>query len=368
MYIKEPFVALNETSGSFGVDKIHLFTDGYQINDLLEWNLKPNTKKAGQFYVEPTPLCVVNGEQIYGERLYINKPTYSAELKYGKMYVNFNPSKIYHPYKLVTSQEQIADAIQGIQNDLQTKCKIDIDLFASNIQRMDIAAQANMNNPVPFYDNVIRGAKGVKRAPKTEYPNGFLMGNRQRQMCSYDKGLKLDSDSGIKSPMASDLLRVENRLLKANAMKQHTPFKFVADILTDDSSKKMMWSYTKTLDALLPIYQSQMQFLELSTLTDLLRQVKTNYDRNKWLFMFMLSISNPELLPNAEQFEQALIPLINDGTIDRTTAWRNVKDYQKYLHETKIMKAKTQKLVEQDYEQVHAEFIDKFINPYKVAI
>ena len=151
-------------------------------------------------------------------------------------------------------------------------------------------------------------------------------------------------------------------------MKQHTPFKFVADILTDDSSKKMMWSYTKTLNALLPIYQSQMQFLELSTLTDLLRHVKTNYDRNKWLFMFMVNIANIELLPNAEQFEQALIPLINDGTIDRTTAWRNVKTYQQLLHETKITQSKLQKSAEHDYEKIHAEFIDKFINPYKVAI
>jgi hypothetical protein len=370
MYIKEHFVALSASSGSFGIDKLHLFSDGYSISDTTNWNIKPNTKKAGEFYAKDTPLCMVKGEQIYGERMYVNKELYTAELKYGKLYVSFNPSKHFHNYKLTTDAEKIADVITTIQTDLQKTCKTDIDLFSAQIQRMDISAQADMNNTVPNYDNVIRSAKLLRRAPRTEYPNGFLMGNKQRQLCSYDKGLKLDIDSGIKTPNASNLLRLENRLLKSSAMKGHTPFRISADLLTDKAVNNMQWAYNKTLNDLLPINQTQMQLMELSTLTNMIRHVQRTYKRAEWLNKFLLysTLSNGNEPPTAEQFEQALIPLITDGTFDRSTVHRNVKKYQIAIHDWHVVRAQMQKQADNDYQANYHEFIEKFINPYKVAI
>jgi hypothetical protein len=72
-------------------------------------------------------------------------------------------------------------------------------------------------------------------------------------------------------------------------------------------------------------------------------------------------------LPTATQFEQALIPLVNSGTIHRSVISRSIKKYQAVIHQSKILNAAYLKQSETNYIDQHSEFIDKFFNPYKVA-
>jgi hypothetical protein len=366
MYIKEPFVTLSVTDNIFGVDKLHLFTEHFDVSDLQPWNLVPNTKRAGETDIEHTPLLSVHGETVHGQKLYVNSQDYTAEVKHGRLHVQFNPSKMHHDFHLVSDMDKIADAITRVQNHLKETLHTDADLFTAGVSRIDITAQAAMQMPVPHYDAIIRGAKNLKRAPRTEYPHGFLMGNGARQLCTYDKGLKIEIDSGIKDPLPSNFMRVETRMLNARAVKQHTPFETVTDVLT--AGNKFQWAYTKTAGELLRIQQQQMQMVELSAVGDLVRTAMAAKPR-QWLQFVMLILSETgQGMPTAAEFEQALVPLVHEGIIHRKTLWQNVRDYSAMMHQTQMMRARYQQQTEQNYADRHAEFIAKFIEPYRVAL
>jgi len=351
---------------NFGIDKLHLFTTDFDISSLKNWNHQPNSKKAGEDEIKQTPLTNIGGEPVNGAKLYANELNYVAEIAHGQMHVKFNPSKFYHPYDLITDSDMISNAFEVISKDIKEKLHTEIDLFHTGIGRIDITAQAEMKHPVPNYDNIIRGSKGMKRAPKTEYPNGFLVGNKTRQVCTYDKGLKNEIDKGARSATSTNFMRIEPRLLNAKAVKMHTPFANACDVL-NASDNKFKWTYHKNLTDLIPLHQSQIQFVELSAITDVLRIAKKTKKR-QWLQFAMLVLSSGETMPTPTQFEQALIPLVHENIIDRTTQWRSVKDYIKLKHTVQMMRASYQKQSETDYASNHAEFISKFIEPFNVAI
>ena len=368
MYIKEPFVSLSATSGAFGIDKLHLHTEHFDVSDMTPWNVKPNTKRAGETDVQQTPLLAVNGHTVHGEKMYVNAPgLYTAEVKHGRLHVQFNPSKIFHPFNLISDPDRLADAIMQVQQHLREQLRTDADLFSTSVSRIDPAAQAAMNKPVPFYDPVVRSSRHLKRAPRTEYPHGFLIGNGARQVCTYDKGLKLDIDSGKKDPMPSNLFRVETRMLNPRAVRQHTPFSTVADLLAADAPDKLQWAYTKTLTDLMQMQQTRVQFADLSAITDIVRTAKAEKPR-QWLQFVMLVLCTGNNLPTAAEFEMALVPLVHDGIINRTTQWRAVKDYSKLSHQTQMMRARFQQQTESNYAALHTEFATKFLDTYRIAL
>lgn len=368
MYIKEPFVSLSATSGAFGIDKLHLFTESFEVSDLTPWNVKPNTKRAGETDAEQTPLLCVNGETVHGEKMYLNAPgLYTAEVKHGRLHVQFNPSKLFHPFNLISDPDRLADAITQVQTHMREQLRTDADLFTMGIGRIDPAAQAGMDKPVPFYDGVVRSAKNMKRAPRTEYPHGFLMGNASRQVCTYDKGLKLDIDSGKKDRIPSNLLRVETRMLNPRAVRQHTPFATVADLLQTDAPRKLQYAYTKTLTDLLQMQQTRVQFPDLAAITDLIRTVRAEKPR-QWLQFVMLVLCTGNTLPTQVEFEMALVPLVHEGIINRTTQWRAAKEYRVISHQTQMLRSSLHKQTESNYADLHTEFNRKFFQPYKVAL
>ena len=365
MSIKEGFVAMNATD-SFGIDKLKLFTDCFEVGSIKDWNIQGHTKKAGAEDIEPGVLFSVDGAPVYGSAAYINKPGYSATIKHGKCIIDFNPSKFFHPYHLTTDQDKLATVLKNIETDMRETLHTDIDLMSTGVSRLDITAQAVMNKTVPHYDQVIKGARSLRRAPKTEYPHGFLMGNKTRQLCTYDKGMKLEIDQGIKTTDSTNLLRIETRALKATALKEHTPFKHMADVLTAQPGQ-FKETYLKTFNALLRIEQQPIQFVELAALTDLIQTAHKLTNKYQWLPFVITVLATGGTLPTAQQFEQALVPLIHSDMMDRTTAWRNVKKYQELVHRAAFVRTKYQQDTENNYADLHKEFTDTFINQYKTA-
>lgn len=365
MNIKEGFVSLSATD-CFGIDKLKLFTDCFEVGSIKDWNVQGHTKKAGAEDIEPGVLFSVNGAPVYGSAAYINKPGYSATIKHGKCIIDFNPSKFFHPYHLTTDQDKIATVLKTIETDMRETLHTDIDLMSTGVSRLDITAQAVMSKTVPHYDQVIKGARSLKRAPKTDYPHGFLMGNKTRQLCTYDKGLKLEIDQGVKTTDSTNLLRIETRALKATALKEHTPFKHMADVLTAQPGQ-FKETYLKTFNALLRIEQQPIQFAELSALTDLIQTAQKTYSR-QWLqtVIIVLSAGN-NTMPTPLEFEQAMLPLVHAGVINRTRSWRNVKKYQKLIHEMGFLRSRFIQDSATNYADLHKEFTDTFINQYKTA-
>lgn len=351
---------------NFGIDKLHLFTTDFDISSLKNWNFQPNSKKAGEDEIFETPLTYIGGKEVCGQKLYANEPKYSVDIAHGQMHVKFNPSQFYHTHNLITDSDMISNAMEFISKDIKQKLHTEIDLFHTGIGRIDITAQAEMKHTVPSYDNIIRGSKGMKRAPKTEYPNGFLVGNKTRQVCTYDKGLKNEIDKGARSATSTNFMRIEPRMLNAKSVKMHTPFSNISDVL-NSTENKFKWTYHKNLTDLIKLHQTQMQFVELSAITDVIRLAKKE-QKHKWVQFAMLIFSSSGNMPTPAQFEQALIPLLHENEMDRFQVWRYVQAYTKLKHQVQFLRSSYQKQSETDYASNHTEFIDKFINPFNVAI
>jgi len=341
-------------------NKLHISTDCFSVSDLTNWNHVPNSKKAGNVKTEETPLIIIKGQTVYGQKLYVNSSQFIAEVKHNRLFIQLNPSKINHPYNLVSDADLLHSTLINIENEIKNRLQTDLDILNTSVSRIDISAQAQMNKTVPFYHTIIQGSKNYKRAPKTEYPDGFLISNRSRQICIYDKGLKLEIDNSIKNPNSSNFLRLETRIINKKAVKSHTPFNVVMDVI--NNTNELHKSYSKTVGSLLKLEQKTLN-LEVESVSSLILTAK-KIDKRGWLGILFALLSTGNLI-SKKQFEAALIHL-NDS--DRSTIHRNVIKYGEYLHQIKLVRSSINKENESNYADNYSEFMDKLINPYKQAI
>lgn len=358
-------------NGNFGVDKLKLHTDLFLVNDIKPLNIVPNRKKAGESSIELTPLFNSQGEIINGEKAYINTDQYNMTINNGKMYVEFNPSKQFHDSELTCNPNQIADVLKYIQTDLKEAHGIEADLFSTGISRIDMTAQAQMNRLVNDYKGIISGGKKSQRFKTTEYPSGYLTGNKTRQIMAYDKGLKLQIDEQIKlhinKPSAlkpTNMLRLEARLLKSEGVQTHSQFKNIGHLLNADIDK-CKHLYSKCVGDLLQIAQPKIEFIEMAILTDLVRTAYTTQKRGQWL-LFLAMTLNKEL-PSINQFNEALRRLENEGIISRMHTYRMLKQYTELTHSTMFARAKYINDTANTFADQYNEIQDKLILPYRTA-
>lgn len=354
--------------GNFGCDKVKLWNRNFEISTARDWSIIPNRKKAGQEHPEPTTLfCDNRGNYIQGERAYIEHPLFTAKVKSGMLIVEFNPSKLFHPFELTADPNKLNEAATLVQGILKDKFNCDVNFSNAGIGRIDVTAQDRMSRIVPYYDDIIKAAKDSKRAPRTEYPNGFLIHNSQRELCTYDKGLKNAIDSQMKYPLPTNFMRCEARLLKSAAVKSHSPFAQFNDLL-QSGERGMMWTYAKNVNALLPL-QPEIPFIEMGTLSDLLRQQIKTHKQGQWVPVFIAVLLNHNAdMPTARQFEALLIPLVNDEVISVRTLHRKKKEYAAMLHSIQTTRAQYFADKEQNYADMHREFKEKLIEPYLIAL
>jgi hypothetical protein len=364
MYNNKDLDRLNRTNGNFGIDKLKLHTDQFEVSNTTPWNIVPNRKVAGKDIIEQTPLFNSNGELVYGEKAYINTPTYNVTINNGRVWIELNPSKIHHQTDLVSDTNIIAEQLKNIQKECKEVLKLDLDIFSTGIGRIDITAQAQMTNLVPDYKDIISNGKKSLRFKQTEYPNGFLLGNKQRQVCSYDKGMKLQIDNQIKNVQSTNLQRLEARLLNSGAIQSHSEFKHLIHLL-NGSIGQLHSAYSKSINQILSVGQAPINFIEMNTLTDLIRTSLKVYGKGKW-FDYFLAVFGSNL-PNANQFKEVLTRMKNEGLLGKSQANELPKYYANLKHQAEFGKARLQIDTANSYEQRFTEFNEKLILPYKIA-
>jgi hypothetical protein len=365
MYNNKDFVPLKSTQGNFGIDKLKLHTEQFNVSNTTPWNIVPNRKIAGKDIAEQTPLFTSNGQLVYGEKAYINTPKYNLTINNGRVYVEFNPSKIYHQSELVSDSNIIAEQLKAIQLECKEVHNIDFDIFSTGIGRMDITAQAQMNNLVPDYKDIISNGKKSLKFKQTEYPNGFLLGNKQRQVCSYDKGMKLLIDSQIKNPYSTNFQRLETRLLNSSAIQSHSEYKHTNHLL-NGSIQQLYSAYNKSISQILSIGQTEINFIEMNTLTDLIRTtIVSSNKRGQWFNLLIMVLS--ENLPNPNQFKEAFGRLYNEGVVSKNQYHKMIKVYTDLKHKSDFARGRYLQDTANSYEQRFKEFTEKLILPYKTA-
>jgi hypothetical protein len=358
-------------NGQFGVDKLKLFTNQFVVDDTKHLEIIPNRKKAGNTEIEHTPLFNSDGENITGEKAFLNTQDYNVSIKNGLFFLEFNPSKFYDSVKLTADTNKIADRLTNIKNELKDNYKIDVDLFSTGISRLDITAQSEMSNKCNDYNSILSGGQKTKRAEYTQYPDGYLIGNRQRQICTYDKGLKLQIDQLIKSGInkksslqPTNHLRLETRLLKPESIRTHSQFKDVIHLL-NGNIEQYKHTYSKCVKDLLRIEQPQIEFIEMNVLTDLVRTAYTTQARGQWLLFVVMSLNKTADLPTIDQFNEVLKRLQAENVISKGYVSKMIKQYQSMVHQTRFASAKYFNDKSDNYATMYNEIQDKLILPYK---
>jgi hypothetical protein len=358
--------------GNFGVDKLKLFTNYFEVLDSQPLEIVPNRKKAGEKKTEYTPLFSSNGVEVNGERAYINTEKYNLTIKNNQFWLEYNPSKYYDPLQLITDPNKIAESLNTIQLEIFQKHKIAVDLFSTGMSRIDVTAQSEMEYLCSDYQKIVSGGKKSARFKSTDYPSGYLLGNLQRQIMMYDKGLKNQIDQqrirNINKPSAlkeSNLLRLETRLLKSESIKTHSQYKNISDLLNGNEDK-YFHLYSKCVNDVLKMNQSQIEFIDIHSLTDLIRNIYTKNKRGQWLPLLFATFSAE--IPSVDLFTTAIKRLKDEDLIHRNSVYKMSKEYETIFHKSKFIRQGLYQQQADNYSKMYYEIQNKLIKPYQIAI
>ncbi|MGB5031059.1 MAG: hypothetical protein WBO76_03035 [Saprospiraceae bacterium] len=223
-----------------GIDKIWLNTYDFKIENasIFATNSK---KEAGQTDLDLPLLANVHGNEIRASQMTFNTfkrkhevPYYVSisqprYLKDPMFNIQFNPSKILDPIKLVIDPKEVRMVCDQIQDSLD-EFGIKVNLENALQTRLDFAKQDFMKRPLQNY-NYGFDFIGGKRMKKVGYEDGYTFYNKSHEACFYDKGLESKNDAFI------GMMRVEQRLKDSNTINKFTGIKTLGNLLRSDNEQ-----------------------------------------------------------------------------------------------------------------------------------
>ena len=223
-----------------GIDKIWLNTYDFKIENASIFDSN-GYKKAGQTDLDLPLLAKVDGQDIRATKLTFNTFKRKHEVPYHvcisqphfldrpMMNIQFNPSKVLDPYKLVSDPKDVAMVCNQIQDSLD-EFGIKLNLENALQTRLDFAKQDFMKRPLQNY-NYGFDFIGGKRMKKVGYEDGYTFYNKSHEACFYDKGLESKNDALI------NMMRVEQRLKDSDTINKFTGIKTLGNLLRSDNEQ-----------------------------------------------------------------------------------------------------------------------------------
>lgn len=225
-----------------GVDKIWLSTRDFQVRDgsLLGSTIK--TKQGQKEADLPVILRDEQGKCFKGQQLEYRgqgKIDFYLGINQKGLSLQFNPSKVYHPYNLMNDVNDLSTINKQISDELN-EVGIRLNTLDCNLSRLDLAKQDFMKRDLITYYPVFEFLDG-KRMRGQSYQTGYTFMNGRHESCFYDKGeeLKLQSIKG--------LFRAENRWKDTTLIRRSLGYSNFKDFLSSDCYE---WTehYNKYLD------------------------------------------------------------------------------------------------------------------------
>lgn len=215
-------------SNNIGIDKIELTSTDFSVNEISSkiFGINANTKQGGS---ELPVYFDLKNNTINANNYYHNGLLASYNVNKRGLMVSFNPSTKYHPYNLISTG---GEALNRIVNEVKKEMAsigINTNLDTAKIVRTDLARNVITESPFPFYQSGFRLLKG-KRQSNTEYPDGYLIKNKQHQTILYDKGLKLELDKAL-IEIPKNLMRGEIRATKNKTVNRYFEINNISDLL-----------------------------------------------------------------------------------------------------------------------------------------
>lgn len=195
---------------SSGIDKITLSTQEYEINK-IEGVFGVNFNMPQSWDTTSIPTYKSKTDKVQANSIYFNTPLFNLSVNKLGALIILNPSKGYHEYNLTTTGQNLDAFLKTVQTNL-TEIGFNTNLFNNKLSRVDIAKNLILEKPYQEYNAPLQLLRG-KRQHTTQYPDGYLIANKQHQAIFYDKGMELiNSKASCIAP--ENFMRAEMRVLK----------------------------------------------------------------------------------------------------------------------------------------------------------
>lgn len=211
-----------------GVDKVGLHSKEYAVRSLNGWS-----EKGGRTVGEQPPAFVRDhdGKVIEGAGFYLNGPQFNVDLSPKGLLITFNPSKIRHPYHLLTDPAEVGRIGDDVQRSLKESGVL-VNVDAMQTIRMDLARQAQLKHPPHAYVPALAHLRG-KRMTGHQYPDGYSWRNTQREGVFYNKARELYEKQELTIPEGR-LARFEAKWKKGRPLAKDFQFSSFGDLRRAD--------------------------------------------------------------------------------------------------------------------------------------
>lgn len=166
-------------------------------------------------------------EMLRADNIYYNeKDLYQCTIDNRGIAVTFNPSKIRHPYELVTDTKEVK-RVGDMINKRLTENGILLNFDTAIVSRLDLTKQDILPRGFSTYIQAFSMLKG-KRMKKTNWSTGYRWGNGNCEVQSYDKGIE------SKLPI-NNLIRFEDKFKHTDVVQKICGFNNYGDVLKSDN-------------------------------------------------------------------------------------------------------------------------------------
>lgn len=311
-----------------GIDFLTLTTRDFIIKDpslLAETATKPQGKSKSEIPVLGIDTGFGQMEMIRANKLFYNhdKGIFKFTVNSFGAQVIFNPSKILHPYNLVTDLKEVKKV-----GDLVTKEMAEIgillNLDRASVSRLDLTKQAIMNRSIAAYASAFSIMRG-KRLTTTGFENGYRWNTKETELQFYDKGVE------SKLPL-NNLIRLEDKFKKTRVVKKICGFNNYCEILMSDSTYLTQVYNKFTTDKLFSDKVGYQSALDFENEVDKLRHFK-DMGRNA-VMKYLVCNSLEDFILKFGKID-VLFDIMFKAGFDRSTVSRerqNILDYLKYAN------------------------------------
>jgi hypothetical protein len=286
---------------SSGVDKVTLTTFDFDIQDVRSvggWQNKAVTQLSRHMDEATYLLTDASGYVIRGDRMYYNSKATGANYTISRsrsggnlsLAVNFNPSKMAHPYTLAgTQSEPFRQSVGRIEAEMAA-LSIRANLMSAKAFRIDVAKQATMLHPLHQYEDAFRLLRGGGRMKRKGYEGGYQFHNTQTQCVFYDKVAEMAANKMDKLIAGEyNFMRAEVRALEAKSVGRVLNISTLADLCRMEHND-LHSAYSKQLER--KVFTStgawQQLTLNIEDEVDLLRRCRDECGEKWWLAYFAM--------------------------------------------------------------------------------
>lgn len=338
-----------------GIDKILLTTKEFKVHS-------NNGLRVRQGDILPSGEILET--QLYndvkGTKAFLNGELANTTIDGRGLKVEYNPSKILHPYHLNNDNKSLFNVQDNVRRELKDNGILLGDNVELAVSRLDFARNVQMDQPIGAYGHLFSSLKAKRQSTK-QFPNSYYHTNGSQESNFYDKGLALDYEhKGINVPVIEpNTMRGElrakkrdsvGRIYKLNDMWQLLEFspEYRLDKYKDNLKKQLFQGNTDPLQtSMFPDYNRQVEYL---------KALKVKHPRGA-IGKFIQSVGIVSLLAEVGTMEDFRKMLLEAGYADKYS-FRVIADLQKELHQSSMFYGDNGK---QSLMKLYNEVYQKFV-------